>query len=163
MDDFKKHDDWIKTYSYEGLPDSFTYEQMVTHEDADAIVIEVVYDDIDENGNVSEWYSKSWWAVKRDPYNISFKYLLPDGTINEGRDGTMYRLYNKNSGEHFYTSGLNEANNLKSSGWDYEGYAWVAPTTGNPVHRLYNPNAGDHHYTVGTLEKNNLIEAGWDY
>jgi len=60
----------------------------------------------------------------------------------------MYRVYNPNSGEHFYTQNVAEKNNLVSKGWRYEGIGWNGPTSGNPVYRLYNPNAGDHHYSA---------------
>lgn len=75
----------------------------------------------------------------------------------------MYRLYNPNSGEHFYTSSKAERNQLANIGWQYEGGAWLAPTTGNPVYRLYNPNAGDHHYTTNPAEKDMLVKVGWRY
>ena len=61
---------------------------------------------------------------------------------------SLHRMYNPNSGEHFYTSSDKERINLLSAGWRYEGSGWVAPLTGDPVYRLYNPNAGDHHYTM---------------
>ena len=75
----------------------------------------------------------------------------------------MFRLYNPNSGEHFYTKDANEQEALVKLGWNDEGYGWVAPTngTGNPVYRLYNPNAGDHHYTTSLNEKAVLVAAGW--
>lgn len=75
----------------------------------------------------------------------------------------MYRVYNPNSGEHFYTQNVAEKNNLVSKGWRYEGIGWNGPTSGNPVYRLYNPNAGDHHYTLNANEKNNLVSKGWRY
>ena len=76
----------------------------------------------------------------------------------------MYRLYNPNSGEHFYTANAAEKDNLARIGWKYEGVAWNAPTTSDtPVYRLYNPNAGDHHYTTSVGEKNNLVKVGWKY
>ena len=37
---------------------------------------------------------------------------------------TMYRLYNPNSGEHFYTSDTAERDNLINLGWLDEGIAW---------------------------------------
>ena len=78
--------------------------------------------------------------------------------------GTMFRLYNPNSGEHFYTGSSEERNQLTEVGWDYEGTAWKAPATSNtPVYRLYNPNAGDHHYTTSAEEKDNLVEVGWEF
>ncbi len=75
----------------------------------------------------------------------------------------MYRLYNPNSGEHFYTSSVSEKNYLVKAGWMDEGIAWYAPKTGSPVYRLYNPNAGDHHYTTSAGEKDYLVNVGWNY
>lgn len=75
----------------------------------------------------------------------------------------MYRLYNPNSGEHFYTANSIERDKVKHAGWRYEGIGWQAPKKGNPVYRLYNPNAGDHHYTPHASEKNHLIKVGWHY
>ena len=76
----------------------------------------------------------------------------------------MYRLYNPNSGEHFYTGSVEERDYLVSLGWNFEGNAWEAPVTSDiPVFRLYNPNAGDHHYTPSAEERDNLVNAGWNY
>lgn len=76
---------------------------------------------------------------------------------------TMYRLYNPNSGEHFYTGSAHEAKEVIKAKWHYEGVGWYAPVSGNPVYRLYNPNTGDHHYTLNEYEKNDLISRGWRY
>ena len=77
---------------------------------------------------------------------------------------TMYRLYNPNSGEHFYTASQSEINNIVAAGWKNEGVAWKAPKTSKtPVYRLYNPNAGDHHYTTSAAEKDSLVSVGWKY
>lgn len=73
----------------------------------------------------------------------------------------MYRLYNPNSGEHFYTASEYERDVLDSVGWNYEGLAWNAPFAGRPVYRLYNPNVGDHHYTPDANERNALVQWGW--
>jgi 5'-nucleotidase/UDP-sugar diphosphatase len=73
----------------------------------------------------------------------------------------MYRLYNPNSGEHFYTSDQKEHDHLTSLGWKDEGIGWKAPESGNPVYRLYNANAGEHHYTMDAKEKDTLIRLGW--
>ncbi len=75
----------------------------------------------------------------------------------------MYRMYNPNSGEHFYTTSVAEKRNLVSAGWNFEGRAWVAPKSGTAVYRVYNPNAGDHHYTTNYAEVQNLVAAGWNY
>lgn len=74
----------------------------------------------------------------------------------------MYRLYNPNSGEHFYTADASERNNLKRVGWKYEGVGWTAPTKSNtPVYRLY--SGTDHHYTTDASERDYLIKVGWKY
>ena len=80
---------------------------------------------------------------------------------NEGLE--MYRLYNPNSGEHFYTANWNEKEMLSRVGWRYEGSGWVAPLKGQDVYRMYNPNAGDHHYTLNANERDFLIKSGWRY
>ncbi len=75
----------------------------------------------------------------------------------------MYRLYNPNSGEHFYTSSNGERDHLISLGWNYEGIGWAAPAySDTPVYRLYNRNGGEHHYTTSIAERNMLINAGWN-
>ena len=76
----------------------------------------------------------------------------------------MYRLYNPNSGEHFYTANEAEKDYLDSIGWNYEGIGWTAPKRSEtPVYRLYNPNAGDHHYTMSEGEMQMLVAVGWNY
>ena len=75
----------------------------------------------------------------------------------------MYRLYNPNSGEHFYTSNASERGDVIRSGWNYEGVGWVRPGTGDSVYRLYNANAGEHHYTTKVAERDLLVAAGWTY
>ena len=74
----------------------------------------------------------------------------------------MFRLYNPNSGEHFYTAAADERDYLASVGWNYEGVGWIAPDEGAPVYRLYNPNAGDHHYTANIEERDYLVSVGWN-
>ena len=75
----------------------------------------------------------------------------------------MYRLYNPNSGEHFYTSSTEERDFLDRIGWNYEGPAWNAVTNGQPVYRLYNPYSGGHHYTMSVEERDFLDRIGWNY
>ena len=76
----------------------------------------------------------------------------------------MFRLYNPNSGEHFYTASGIERQTLIDLGWNDEGIGWTAPSISNtPVYRLYNPNAGEHHYTTDPAERDSLVAAGWNY
>ncbi|MDE5759090.1 MAG: hypothetical protein K2H85_10840, partial [Allobaculum sp.] len=84
--------------------------------------------------------------------------------VNVVKEELMNRLYNPNSGEHFYTKDTHEKDVLVSLGWQYEGIGWVAPIESKiPVYRLYNPNAGDHHYTKDVNEKDTLVRVGWNY
>ena len=74
----------------------------------------------------------------------------------------MYRLYNRYSGEHFYTSSSDERDGLIILGWDDEGVGWYAPASSStPVYRVYNPYSGDHHYTTDAIERDNLVAVGW--
>jgi hypothetical protein len=76
----------------------------------------------------------------------------------------MHRLYNPNSGEHFYTADDAERDYLVSVGWNSEGEGWIAPRESTtPVYRFYNPNAGDHHYTLSAVERDWLVSLGWRY
>lgn len=79
---------------------------------------------------------------------------------------TMWRLYNPNTGEHFYTANTYERDHLASVGWRREGEGWTAPVkSSTPVYRLYNPviAGGDHHYTVNSNERDMLVRVGWRY
>jgi hypothetical protein len=75
----------------------------------------------------------------------------------------MYRLYNKNNGEHFYTADKAERDKLIKLTWKYEGVAWKAPAAGVPVYRLYNKYSGEHHYTKNEAERDKLVKLGWKY
>lgn len=76
----------------------------------------------------------------------------------------MYRLYNRVTGEHFYTANERERDILTTYDWNYEGIGWYAPVkSSTPVYRLYNPKASDHHYTTNIKERDFLVNAGWRY
>lgn len=101
-------------------------------------------------------------------------YKLPsvttcDFTITGDTPSTskpVFRLYNPNTGEHFYTVDSSEASAIQTVGWKLESSnAWLAApdsSKGIPVYRLYNPNdGGDHHYTTKTAERDGLKKVGW--
>ena len=89
--------------------------------------------------------------------------LFP-GRVLAAETVPMYRLYNPNSGEHFYTGSYEERDMLVEAGWNYEGIAWHAPmAAGDPVYRVFNPNSGDHHYTMDASERDWLVNLGWQY
>lgn len=76
----------------------------------------------------------------------------------------MYRLYNRVTGEHFYTASEYERDVLKSGDWNYEGVAWIAASGGTPVYRLWNGNVGEHHYTMSAYERDYIVKyQGWTY
>ena len=96
-------------------------------------------------------------------------FAEPDGaqlTTQANSDETqdMYRLYNPNSGEHFYTASATEKDGLVAAGWNYEGVGWYSDDRKRrAVLRAYNPNAvtGTHHYTDTASERDGLVRAGW--
>ncbi len=75
----------------------------------------------------------------------------------------LYRLYNPNTGEHFFTRSSEERDMLGSSGWSYEGVAGTTPVSGDPVYRLYNGSVGDHEFTRSVAERDSLVKSGWNY
>ena len=87
-----------------------------------------------------------------------------DGTLVSHGENAVYRVYNWNTGEHFYTWNMTEVETMVKAGWDYEGFAWTGATPeegGIPVYRLYSPSAQDHHYTINSNERDMLVTAGW--
>ena len=81
--------------------------------------------------------------------------------INEG-EAAVYRLYNSNTGEHFFTISVDEGNLLIHNGWQYEGVAWIAPAHSEvEVVRLINPNTGVHMYVSAPVERDALVSIGW--
>ena len=100
------------------------------------------------------------------------------GRINlvEG-EATVYRLYNRWSGEHLFTIDINEAQSLKGYGWTFEGpvfteYSdtdnpddpWAEDSEREAVYRLYNRYNGDHFYTASLDEAAALMAPdpnGW--
>lgn len=87
--------------------------------------------------------------------------LFFTSTDAQAASQTLFRVYNPNSGEHFYTKDSNERKHLIKVGWHDEGTAWDTPASGITVYRLYNPNVGDHHYTMDKKEYDHLAKVGW--
>ena len=76
---------------------------------------------------------------------------------------SMYRMYNPNTGEHFYTGSMVERRNIEAAGWKYEGVGFtICANEGAPVYRLYQPSTGEHLYTMDPAEKNYLAARGWN-
>lgn len=83
-------------------------------------------------------------------------------TITSG-GSPVFRLYDPNSGHHFFTLRIAERDHLVRVGWRYEGIAWKEVPSGDPVYRVYNPNSGEHFFTMSASEKNSIVKAGWVY
>lgn len=82
----------------------------------------------------------------------------------DGQNATVqvWRLYNRWSGEHLFTTSKDEYDGLVKIGWNGENVAWVSPSTSNtPVYRMYNPWSGDHFYTSNKDEYDSLQKIGW--
>lgn len=76
----------------------------------------------------------------------------------------VYRSYNRNNGDHYYTGNWSEHNSLVNSGWKSEGVGWYAPDISVysiPVQIMYNRNTGEHLFTLSTNEIGNLQASGW--
>ncbi|MDO4537830.1 MAG: hypothetical protein Q4B54_06670 [Coriobacteriales bacterium] len=121
---------------------------------------------IAENGGVPSVRHGSVILLKAgtEGWTIAKNLMVKAGLIRETASGTtaMYRCYNPNSGEHFYTANIVERDNIVAAGWKNEGLGWVAPTSSSiAVYRLYNANGGDHHYTTSAGERDLLVNAGW--
>lgn len=78
----------------------------------------------------------------------------------------VYRFYIPQTYSHFWTTDVNERDNMINAGYDYEGVAWDSSsnTANTPVYRLYAPSINQHFYTTSVSEKNNLVASGgWNY
>ena len=121
---------------------------------------------LDPNGNVERLLTtyENGWASGILTHCSEYAIVYDEsGTADDQGTVEMHRLYNPNSGEHFFTGNVGEKDFLITLGWSYEGVAWYAPESSSvPVYRLYNPNAGDHHYTMNKGERDILIELGWN-
>ena len=150
-----------------------------TDSDSDPLVAELVTDAASGtlvlNGNGSFTYTPDSGFVGSD----SFTYQVGDGTfysnvatvtilvIEGGYDAgsVVYRFYNPGTGAHFFTSSVEERNNVLAQYpgiWHYEGVAFLSmPAAGTtPLHRFYNPFTRAHFYTASNAEKANVL-ATW--
>ncbi len=105
--------------------------------------------------------------VKYTPIDTRLGKGWPKAVFNEPKRpgaNAMYRLYYPATHEHLYTADRYEAQTLctKERGWYFEGVAWYAPKTGDPVYRLFNPATTDHHYTMDLYEYETLGRSGWN-
>ncbi len=75
----------------------------------------------------------------------------------------FYRLFKGATGDHFYTTDKNEADNaVKNFGYAYEGiacyvYSYAANDT-TSLYRLYRPSTQHHFYTTSKAEADNAVQ-----
>ena len=147
---FTREDD--ETVTYTNLPkEQITSFTITKQRSEDSNVISVDYD----NGT----------AVVRD-FSTGGELTVPLYIIEESE---VYRMYNPNNGEHFYSKNLEEVFYLVSVGWNFEqesdfGSVDALDYDAIPVYRLFNPNEGGmHFYTGNAQEAAYLSTVGWNY
>ena len=88
-----------------------------------------------------------------------YERIIPDNTPIP-----MFRLYNPNSGEHFYTADTAERDVLVKAGWHDEGIGFYVPAkSAIPVYRLYNAVLEDDHmYTTSRDVVAEFVAKGWN-
>lgn len=96
--------------------------------------------------------------------NESIDKLIRRANPTKELANAVYRAYNPNNGEHFFTPNYNEFRAITLQGWHDEGVAWMTQTEkdGEALYRLYNPNSGLHHYTSDAKERDELVKLGWN-
>ena len=82
--------------------------------------------------------------------------------VAETNSRSVYRVYNKTTGEHLLTTDPKEKDKLLALGtWTYEGAVWsYINDKGIPVYRLYKMGQG-HRYTQHYAEYKKCISSGW--
>lgn len=145
------------------LNDTFTFSGVINYRNGTFAVKENWYS---ENSNIIKMETSGKATAKSA--GTTKIYIIGKGNsvvcidVTVPKKNAMFRLYNKWTGEHFYTKSASELNNLVLVGWTYESVGWYAPQTSNtPVYRLYNSYAGDHHYTTNKSEYDKLAKVGW--
>lgn len=78
----------------------------------------------------------------------------------------LYRLFNSRTGDHFYTTSVDERSNAVTSfGYRAENIELRlgTSTAGGliPLYRLYNPRIGDHFYTMTAVERDAAAAKGY--
>ncbi len=97
-------------------------------------------------------------------------YADPPGS-NDGFP--VFRLYNSNTGQHYWTGNIQEEGTLLNDGWTLEGIPFnsidtirqeTPPPAGmDLVYRFYIPQTYEHFWTTDLSERDSMISAGYDY
>jgi uncharacterized repeat protein (TIGR02543 family) len=107
-------------------------------------------------------------GVSRTLYAQWVKDAAAPRASAKGMPVAVYRVYNRYSGLHHYTTSAKERDALVVLGWNNEGTAFFATKQGSaksgplkPVYREYNPHNGNHNWTLNQTEHKQLVRLGW--
>ncbi len=112
------------------------------------------------NGNVVTAHKTGTATISVSGQGKTYSFKV---TVANVTKVPVYRVYNRNSGLHHYTTSLSEKNMLVGKGWRDEGVSFNAAKGGSlsPVYREYNPNNGNHNWTTNKNEHDMLVARGW--
>lgn len=119
----------------------------------------------------SNYNFEGWYTAKTGNTKMPKSIKLKEGGVTyyahwkEIPSKVVYRVYNPNTGEHFYPTSTYERDANVKAGWRNEGILEYSPTSGTPIYRIYNPNAkgGDHYYTSSKYEAQTRVKEGWKW
>lgn len=159
---------------------------------AGSATVTVVNLDGPENSRILRWYRGYNRAADYHFYTtnlLEFNLAVRAGYVNESTGQTgfavldrqvtggspVYRLYNLQTGRHYYTLSSGERDFLvnlvpppptgqpdtRTNGWrneGVEGYMFASQVSGTlPVYKLYNRNSGVHVYTITKNERDAIL------
>ena len=101
-------------------------------------------------------------AIRQDGYHLEgIACFVYDPNLNQPGTTPLFRLFNPNSGDHFYTTNPAEVNFAIGVGYRSEGIACDVFSSSQPgttsLFRLFNPNSGDHFYTTDKAEDQSAV------
>ncbi|MCI4626599.1 MAG: hypothetical protein L3V56_11645 [Candidatus Magnetoovum sp. WYHC-5] len=103
-----------------------------------------------------------FWAASNQLLN-SWQYTV---TVKPHYSVPIYRFYNANNTDHFYTISEEEATTVPQP-YEYEGIGYYACNTIGqnvlPLYRFHNPNTGEHFFTISREEKNTVPQPPYEY
>lgn len=114
------------------------------------------------------------WYKDGEIVNPQEATITKDTTFTAKFGAAVYRLYNKNNGDHLLTKNKNEKNDIAAAGWiletndsnPYGRAAFYVPVKDDSkgkkqVYRIYNPNSGEHFYSTNKAECDAAVKSGW--
>lgn len=95
---------------------------------------------------------------------VAFQFLYPSSGSVLGAS-PVFRYFNVNTDDHFFTTNINELGNGSNNGWIFEGVGFFAPSMIAypniiPIYRYYSASKGDHFYTRTPGSYNKFVSEG---